>query len=339
MLKQVGLKNISLQKKFPLVSAIIPTYNRAGYLKEAIESVLRQSYPEIELIVVDDGSTDGTREILRAQRIKYFYQQNLERGAARNQGILSSRGEYVAFLDSDDLWLPNHIEICVSALERESGYGVAFSNAWLIDSDGKTIGKNPKATWKGNLLEKMVRNYSSGGCNSSSCLIRKWVFDPQNMFNIDSRLSGSEDWEMWVRLSHRAHFLSTDDYTVKLRVHPEQSSQRVEKMEKSMTLALDLVFQNRELFPKIERWKRQGYGSLYAVIATNYYGTGDFGRARHFLKRAILEYPLSLWTNKRISNTFLKMLLGKKMITFLRSLRARLFYDYLKKNGYQGCHL
>lgn len=326
-MKQVGLKNISFQKRYPLISVIIPTYNRVGYLKEAIESVLQQSYPEIELIVVDDGSTDGTRELVASydQRVKYFYQQNLERGAARNRGILSSQGEYIAFLDSDDLWLPNHLESCAAALERGPAYGIAFSNAWLINSDGKIIGKNVRATWKGDLLERIIRNYSSGGCNSSSCLIRKGVFDLKNLFNVDPRLSGSEDWEMWVRLSHRTHFLPTDDYTVKLRVHPEQSSQRVEKMEKSMTLSLDFIFQNPEFLTKIERWKRQGYSSLYAIIATNYYGVGDFGKARYFLKRAILEYPGSLWRNKRILYTFLKMLLGKEISAFLRKLKRKSF--------------
>lgn len=327
-MRQAGSKNISFQKKFPGVSVIIPTYNRAAYLKEAIESVLRQTVPSsnVELIVVDDGSTDETPKALSfyKERIKCLYQKNRERGAARNLGIAASQGEYIAFLDSDDLWLPDHLKICVSALEMEPDHGVAFSNAYRIDASGKIIAKNAKGVWKGDVLEKIIKKYSSGGCNSSSAVVRKGLFFNEEgqagFFCEDPALSGSEDWEMWVRLASRTRFLPVDAYTVKLRCHPEQSSKRIEKMERSMTLALDLVFENQALIPKIKKWKKEGYSSLYTIIATNYYGSDDFPRARHFLKRAVLEYPLALIFNKLILYTFLRMLLGKRLMALSRKL-------------------
>ncbi|MEK7790803.1 MAG: glycosyltransferase family 2 protein [Deltaproteobacteria bacterium] len=326
-MRQAVSKNISFQKKFPGVSVIIPTYNRAAYLKEAIESVLRQTYPPSQLIVVDDGSTDETPTVLSfyKERIKCLYQKNRERGAARNLGIRSSHGEYVAFLDSDDLWLPDHLKMCVSALEMEPDHGVAFSNAYRIDASGKIIAKNAKGVWKGDVLEKIIKKYSSGGCNSSSAVVRKGLFFNEGgqagFFCEDPALSGSEDWEMWVRLASCTRFLPVDAYTVKLRCHPEQSSQRIEKMERSMTLALDLVFQNKALIPKIKKWKREGYSSLYTIIATNYYGSDDFRRARIFLKRAIFKYPLALFFNKLILYTFFRMLLGKHLVIFIRKLK------------------
>ncbi len=340
-MREAGSKNISFQKNCSRVSVIIPTYNRAAYLKEAIESVLQQRFSpplsptDVELIVVDDGSTDETGNLLSfyKERIKCLYQRNRERGAARNLGILSSLndhgddngddhgGEYIAFLDSDDLWLPDHLQLCVLALEKEPDYGVAFSNAYQIDACGKIIAKNAKNVWKGDVLEKLIKKYSSVGCNSSSSVVRKGVFSQGGLFCEDPELSGSEDWEMWVRLANRARFLPVDAYTVKLRCHAEQSSRRIEKMEKSMTLALDLVFQNKALIPKIEKWKREGYSSLYTIIATNYCGAAHFSRASYFLKRAVLEYPLALIFNKLVLYTFFRMLLGKRLVALLRKLK------------------
>ena len=103
----------------PLVSVIIPTYNRASTVSEAIESVLQQTYPNVEVIVIDDGSKDNTQEVLRryAGRIRNIYQENAGQMVARNRGIRESRGEIITFLDSDDLWLAHCVERHVRALQ------------------------------------------------------------------------------------------------------------------------------------------------------------------------------------------------------------------------------
>jgi glycosyltransferase involved in cell wall biosynthesis len=128
-----------IMRERPLVSAIIATYNRAHIVCEAIDSILHQSYPNIELIVVDDGSTDQTREKLNSYgtSIRVIYQKNSGPAAARNRGIRESRGEIVSFLDSDDLWLPTFVERQVSVLQR-AGANVpcSLSNSWLGYADG-----------------------------------------------------------------------------------------------------------------------------------------------------------------------------------------------------------
>ena len=120
----------------PLVSVIIPTYNRAHYVVEAVESVLAQTHKNIEIIVVDDGSTDGAEEILDPykDRIRYFYQENQGVSAARNLGIRNANGQYLAFLDSDDLWLPDKTELQLNFLKENDNYGFVFSN-FLIFTD------------------------------------------------------------------------------------------------------------------------------------------------------------------------------------------------------------
>src|ERR1017187_8226572 len=123
----------------PLVSAIIATYNRAYIVCEAVESILNQTYKNIEVIVVDDGSTDNTQEILKQYggRIHVIYQKNSGPAAARNRGIRESRGEIISFLDSDDLWLPTFVERQVSVLQR-AGLDVpcSISNSWFRYATG-----------------------------------------------------------------------------------------------------------------------------------------------------------------------------------------------------------
>src|SRR5437867_1708261 len=119
----------------PKVSIVIPTYNYGRYVVEAVESVLNQSFQDREVIVVDDGSTDDTRERLERfrGRIRYIYQRNKGLPAARNTGIRAARGAYVAFLDSDDLWLPEKLALQVPILDTRQQVGMVYTDAHLFD--------------------------------------------------------------------------------------------------------------------------------------------------------------------------------------------------------------
>src|SRR4249920_3578062 len=125
----------------PAVSIVLPAYNRASFLPAAIASIRDQQFTDWELIVVDDGSTDNTRETVAgaaasgAQQVRYFHQANAGPAAARNAGIDQARGRYVAFYDSDDLWLPHHLAACVSALESMPDVGWAYGACRMVDLD------------------------------------------------------------------------------------------------------------------------------------------------------------------------------------------------------------
>jgi glycosyltransferase involved in cell wall biosynthesis len=125
----------------PLVSVVIPTYNRSGYVVEAVDSVLRQTYPSYEVIVVDDGSTDDTHEALEPYmgRIRYVRQENLGEGAARNLGVSRARGEYVAFLDSDDMWEPEFLAATMEAFKKFPEAEMVTTNFKVINAEGKTV--------------------------------------------------------------------------------------------------------------------------------------------------------------------------------------------------------
>ena len=121
--------------RMPEISVIIPTYNYANYVRDAVESVLNQSYKEFEIIVVDDGSTDGTKKVLEPlkNRIRYIYQENRGLPSAYNTGIKASKGEYIAFLDSDDLWLPEKLKLQKKYFDDNPAVGMVICNGYLFN--------------------------------------------------------------------------------------------------------------------------------------------------------------------------------------------------------------
>ncbi len=130
----------------PKVSVIIPTYNCAHYLADALESVFQQTFSDYEVIVVDDGSPDNTKEVVERfitrypSRLKYIYQPHQERSVARNNGIQAASGEYIAFLDADDQWLPHKLSIQVPILDEHPEIGLVHSDIIFMNQEGKDIG-------------------------------------------------------------------------------------------------------------------------------------------------------------------------------------------------------
>lgn len=309
-----------------MISVIIPTYNRAEYLQLAISSVLNQSFRDFEIIVVDDASTDNTAKVAQVygNKIKYIrHKDNLERGVARNTGIKNASGDMVAFLDSDDMWESRHLEVCLNAFKYFPAAGVAYSGSYLIDSRGFILGKLVFNPSHGYVLRKMVANYSFGGCNASSCLVKKEIFKQSGYFNEDRKLSGSEDWEMWARLAAITQFISSNKYTAKVRFHEGKSSINAEKMAKSMQLALNLIYQNSAIGPNLASVKNKAFSSLYCAIAINFYSAGKMRISRTYIYNSLKTYPLILVSNKSFFYTFIRTFLGARLTLFLKRLKWR----------------
>jgi len=187
-------------KKNPLVSVIIPTYNRGWILKETINSVLAQDFTDFELIVVDDGSTDNTQDILSSYKedIIVLQQQNKGVSSARNRGIVSASGQFIAFLDSDDLWLPKKLSTQVDFFNTNPDALICQTEEkWIRNG----IRVNPKKRHKklsGNIFE-----HSLYLClvSPSAVIIRRSLFEKAGMF--DETLPACEDYDMWLRISCR----------------------------------------------------------------------------------------------------------------------------------------
>ena len=315
--------------KKPLISIIIPTYNRAHYLQQAIKSVLNQTFKDIEIIIVDDGSTDHTKEIVSPYSsqypniIRYMYQSNSERASARNNGIKHAKGEYIALLDSDDEWLPLHLETCFETLRKNPGSGLSFSNSYLIDLNSSIFSKKKSSLPSHHILKHIISHFSAGGCNASSCLIKREIFNKTGYFDEDRNLSGSEDWELWARIANVTSFQPTHHYTAKIRVHKNQSSFNAKSMEQSMLLAFQKVFKNLDLLPKIQHLKQQALSHVFTIIAITYYATGDMKTCRAFLKNALITWP-SIMVSPRFGYTFLRSCLGSSISKYIRSAKEKL---------------
>ncbi len=211
----------------PAVSVVIPTYNRVHLLREAVESVFGQSFTDFETIVVDDGSTDDTRRVVLeyGERIRYFYQTNRGRSAARNSGLARANGRYVLFLDSDDLLLPRSLEVLATFLDSHPRVGVAYSNARLCDVKAHDLGalviEQPAVTKLGraDFLERLVLNNVVGAIHCA--MIRREWLDRVDPFGFDESLEVEEDADLWIRLVVAGcEFQHLNEMTCVYRQHP-----------------------------------------------------------------------------------------------------------------------
>jgi glycosyltransferase involved in cell wall biosynthesis len=186
----------------PLVSVVIPAYNAAGHIADAVRSVLAQDLQDFEILVVNDGSPDGAA-LQHAiapymNQIRYLTQSNGGAGSARNRGIMNARGKYVAFLDADDVWLPNFLSTMVALLRSAPSAGAAYCDGWLEDAAGRRAGRfTSRSPSRGRVtLGALVE----GTCNviTSGVLIRSDVVRGAGMFDVRYRYG--EDFELWCRL-------------------------------------------------------------------------------------------------------------------------------------------
>lgn len=189
--------------KNPLVTVVMPAYNCAGFIGEALESALSQTYRPVEIVVVDDGSTDVTRETVRRfSGVRLLEQNHAGPAAARNRGISEARGELVAFLDADDLWKPEKLEIQVPLFENPK-VGLVYCNFDYIDEQGKQI-RTRLGRWHRGAIFEQIMKY--GLVWTGTVITRRSVFERTGGF--DEKMPVSEDWDMWLRISafHEADY-------------------------------------------------------------------------------------------------------------------------------------
>jgi glycosyltransferase involved in cell wall biosynthesis len=194
----------SINDKTPLVSVIMPTYNHARYIGEAIESVLNQSYKNFELIIIDNYSTDNTTEIVASyndNRIKYLkFRNNGIIAASRNHGLKNSSGKYVAFLDSDDIWLPEKLGLQIDLMESNNEIGLSYVLYSHLLEDGSVKGLFPKSghRLKGNVFTSL---YRKSVIANSGTVVRMEVFKELGLLDENPKLVTIEDYEMWLRIA------------------------------------------------------------------------------------------------------------------------------------------
>jgi glycosyltransferase involved in cell wall biosynthesis len=272
----------------PLVSTIIPAYNAERYLAKAIESVLSQTYPRVECIVVDDGSTDGSADVARAfgDRVRLVSQHNQGVSAARNAGARETRSSLLAFLDADDWWAPELLTR-LSGVLLDTDADVALCAQQVVGEDGTPAGMNrlhPMPT-----IESLLTFRGSVPGLGSNLLIRRGALDALGEW--DERLFVSQDWELLVRIVARAvSLVYVDEPLTYYRRHPGSLTTDVDLLQSDMIRAYDLIFERDDAV--LAPLRRRAYGRLHRMLS------GSFAEARRPW-RATVHAMRGVWWNPR----------------------------------------
>ncbi len=249
----------------PEVSVIVATYNYGCYLAGALESIQAQTFANWEAVIVDDGSTDGTSEVVRKfsadSRIHYIKTENGGQPSAENKGIRASRGSYLAFLDADDLWFPEKLEKQIKLFDADPALGIAYSRRLTIDPRGIVVERCNRALYRGKVLKQLFRN--NFVCFSSSMVNRK-VFEAVGAFNEECR--HASDYEFWLRAARMFTFDYVDEPLVKYRKgHANLTS----RGDRQLTYALKIMDEFIKNYPREipPSEARRAYAETYLHMA------------------------------------------------------------------------
>jgi glycosyltransferase involved in cell wall biosynthesis len=282
--------------QMPSVSVVIPTYNRAPLLREALASVAVQTYPAIDIAVVDDGSTDETESVVREFQeaglpIIYLPGPHLNRlGQVRNRGVEATHGEWIAFLDSDDLWLPNRIARQLETILRVPDAAFAFCNVQRFTSDGDMPGtyldarRDFSGRVTGALLEEPV-------ALPSALMVRRDAFGKLGGF-ADRRIN--EDYELTLRLSALYPAAYTPEALVRMRAHGGNRSLAMQREAGFEYLRIVEAFlaENPQLPPDAKASGRLGMANVHYKLAKLYAASGKHAAARRHALRFTRLRPL-----------------------------------------------
>lgn len=233
----------------PKVSVLMPSFNYQRYLPAAISSVLSQSYSDLELIITDDCSTDGSREILEQWRrldsrvIPVLHDVNHGLAVARNSGLAVSSGQFVALCDADDLWLPDKLKTQMDCFKHQPELGVVYSDSAIIDGDGKLTGQRFSSLFhrkgqitSGNLFEELCeRNFLC----VPTVILRREAMSYAGGF--EENLRSLEDWVCWIKISRKHSFHYVDDTLVYYRIHGAGLSSNSKGMASNRVKALQFL--------------------------------------------------------------------------------------------------
>jgi glycosyltransferase involved in cell wall biosynthesis len=280
----------------PLVSIITPIYNGKQYISETIKSALAQTYKNFELLLINDGSTDNSAEIIRSyfndERIIYIEQKNSGVASARNTAIRVAKGKYIGFLDQDDLWHKNKLEEQVAILENDENIALIHSKQDFIDSQGNEINFNWIIGGTGDCFADIfIKNKIA----VLTVLIRKTILDEIGLFN--EQLSGADDYEMWLRVTLRHPIKYLDIPLATYRFHDNNISKNSFKMTiLELNTINSIIFNYPEVLKKIP--KKTIRNRLYSLNTQlgEWYSWHDknFYQARKHFFIAIINNPLVL---------------------------------------------
>ena len=290
----------------PFVTVVTPTFNRDQLIGRAIKSVMNQTYRNWELIIIDDGSTDNTYNVVQEyikkdQRIHYFYQNNQGQSVARNNGIFQSKGDLIAFLDSDNYWLPDKLSEQIKYWNQYPDYDIVYSDGYVIDEHDNRIPRKLPRRFSGNILPQLLqKNFVS----NNTALAKKGCF--LEMGGFDEELTICEDFDLWLRFATRYRFLYHPHRVFCYSIDGPRLSSNTEKAVAANYRILARFFEN---YPQAytPRERRLAWASFYrwSIMASRRNGAS---KPWQDLMRAMTMSPL----DSRNWRLLAKMCLGKQ---------------------------
>lgn len=310
----------------PVISVIIPAYNAETTLKDTLTSVLQQTFSEFELIIINDGSTDTTLEIISQiddPRIKVFSYQNSGASTSRNRGFAQASGEYIAFLDADDLWTPDKLEAQLAALKIHPQADIAYSWSDCIDESSSFLRRGGHITINGDALPKLLMMDILE--NGSNPLIRRQAVIEVGGF--DESLPAGQDWDFYLRLALKHSFVTVPRSQILYRISANSLSANVFKLEKGCLRVLDRAYSQAP--ESLQHLKPYSLGNLYKYLTVKAL-EGNPQRlkalaALQFLSQAIRYDPVLL--RKKV---ILKVLFKVLVIALLPRTTAVTFITKMK---------
>lgn len=287
----------------PAVSVIMAAYNHGAFIPAAIESVLAQTMPDLELLVVDDGSTDATPDAVRPYladpRVRYFRQENRGQAAAKNHGIARSTGDFVAFLDADDVWLPRKLERQLPLFDAPR-VGVVHSQREVIDARGKIRPTPRRKLPHGDVLNQLfVDNFVC----FSSAVVRRTCFEARGVF--DERFRVGIDYELWLRMAAKFLFRHVDEPLTLYRTgHGQLSDRKDERLATAFSI-MNHCLGNPEIRARLDPGAiRRAYAMTHASTAHHLLARGETRQARASLYASLRYLPCQLTAYKLLARSF-----------------------------------
>jgi glycosyltransferase involved in cell wall biosynthesis len=297
----------------PRVSVIIPAYNAAAFLPDALDSVLRQTYQDWEVILVDDGSSDHTRSLVESRmpsfdgRLKYVYQTNRGLPAARNTAIRNARGEFLALLDADDVWLEQRLELGVAELDRHPDAGLVHGKVARINVVGEFIKYPPcppRRYLEGQIAHAIYTRRAHLLC--PTILFRKACVDDVGLF--DETMRSTEDRDLWFRIAERYQVRYIDQVIANYRISANSMSQNTERMMKWQTFFIE---KHRKRGVRGVLLAREAIGWMFRERGDQEFNAGHLGQSLGWYFRSVKQYPFGLSNNYMLVRALAEPILSK----------------------------
>jgi len=312
-----------IKKEFPLVSVVTPSYNQGDFIRDTIESVLTQDYPNIEYIVIDGGSSDKTVDILKSYNGKFNWVSEKDKGQsdAINKGIARSHGSIVTWLCSDDSYLPGAVLKVVEEFRRNPNVDIIYGDVYYSDIKNK-----PRMLFKGRQFD--LREAISTSFNpipQASSFIKRSAWE--KVGGLRESLRFIMDWDLWLRMGKdgcNLHYIPEILANARMQPYSKTVAGSAGVAEALITIIIDFFADSDQLSHGLIRIKKRALSSAYLRASLEFYQALETKKARRSFLKGLSLYPPNLLSD-RYAEIFVRSCLGKRLVSTLREIKIRSF--------------